>query len=122
MEKKNSIKLFEAFMPNRKKIIIFLIFLILVYVFGCWLTNLSTKCQCECPEGPEISYSGDKMMSGNEYCYHSLFIPFDNVYDHPNCCITLPNVILDCIIVLIIGLLFYTIYSIIEFFIKRRKS
>jgi len=122
MEKKNSTKFFKAFKPNKKKIILSLIFIILVYAFGCWMTHLSTKLGCICPAGPEISYLGDNKMSGGQYCYHSLFIPFDNYYDHPNCCITFSDVIFDYIIVLIIGLLFYIVYSIIEFFIKKQKS
>ena len=122
MERKNSINFLETFKTNKKKIIISLIFIILVYTFGCWMTHSSTKFECICPEGPEISYLDDKQMSGGEYCYRSIFIPFDNYYKHPNCCITLSDVIFDYIIVLIIGLLFYAIYSIIEFFIKRQKS
>ena len=122
MERRKSINFLETFKTNKKKIIISLVFIILIYAFGCWMTHLSTKLECICPEGPEISYLDDKKMSGGQYCYRSTFIPFDNYYNHPNCCITFPDVIFDYIIVLIIGLLFYGIYSIIEVFIKRQKS
>ncbi|MEA3444699.1 MAG: hypothetical protein U9R19_08230 [Bacteroidota bacterium] len=122
MEKRNSINFLETFKVNKKKVIIFLVFIILVYAFGCWVTHFSTKLASICPEGPEISYLDDKKMSGGQYCYRSIFIPFDNYYDHPNCCITLSDVIFNHVLILIIGLLFYASYSIIEFFIKRQKT
>ena len=121
MEKRNSINFLDTFKANKKKVMISLVFIILVYAFGCWVTHFSTKLECICPEGPEISYLDDKEMSGGQYCYRSIFIPFDNYYDHPNCCITLSGVIFDYVLVLTIGLLFYVLYSIIDF-IKRRKS
>ena len=121
MEKRNSINFLDTFKANKKKVMISLVFIILVYAFGCWVTHFSTKLECICPEGPEISYLDDKEMSGGQYCYSSIFIPFENYYDHPNCCITLSGVIFDYVLVLTIGRLFYVLYSIIDF-LKRRKS
>jgi len=122
MTQKHTSTLTNTFRPNKWKVIITLAFLILLYCIGLLMTEKSTQCECMCPEGAEITYRGNTMLSDGQPCYRSIFIPFDDVYKHPNCCITLQNIILDNLLVVAASILLYVAYSVTQFIISRTRK
>lgn len=111
----------QIFKINKKKVILTLIFFIFIYSLGCFVTYYSTKCQCECIDTPEISYGRGIRMAEGQRCYFSIFIPFEDFYKEPHCCITSIDIIFAYLKIMILVSFFYTVYSIIEFYAKKRR-
>jgi len=71
----------------------------------------------------ESSYEeGNKRFVQGERCFFSIFIPYENYYKEPYCCITFRDIMFSFLKIVLLGLLFYVVYSGLEYRFKGKNS